>query len=388
MSFRLLLVNAHGSDETVGGTEGYVAKIAAEFTNGGSEVRVLSAFPGRSTLPEGHTRYLHDTDWRESKVRRLRNHLDDLASLRTRALDAAIEWAQPDLVHTHNLPGITTGIWESARRAGVPVVHTLHDYHLICPRVTLLKPDGERCSPHPLLCGLRERSLGRWGGAVSHVVGVSQYLLDRHTELFPDAELHVIRHPTKNPRTEPLPPPRDRLETLGYIGALAKTKGIDKLLEALPRIAELGIQVRIAGEGRLQAEVADAARRYSALDYLGYVGQDQKDEFLADCDAGIIPSVWPEPGGPPWAMLDWHWGGRPVLVSPRGGLAEALVDLPGARAVEPTVDGIVEAVRPLRDPEVWRQAVEAVKPVRNGTDFAYWFDAQEAVYLKALAAKR
>lgn len=384
MSFRLLLVNSHGTEQAVGGTEGYVAKLAAGFSSGGAHVRLLRAFPGPSTLPPEHTRTLHASDWRESQVRRVRNHVDDLFSTPTRALADAIEWAKPDLVHTHNLPGITTGIWEAARRAGVPVVHTLHDYHLLCPRVTLLAPSGEPCSPHPLLCELRTRRLVRWGKAVSHLVGVSQYLLNRHAALFPRARLHVVRHPTKNPRMEPLHPPRDRLRTVGYLGALAKTKGTDKLLKAIPALAELGINVRIAGEGRLQTEVEAAARALPNLRYDGYLDAAVKDEFLADCDAGIMPSVWPEPGGPPWAMLDWQWAGRPVLVSPRGGLAEALADFPGALSVEPTPEGIVAGLARLRDAETWGRAVAAVRPVRNATDFANWLDAQEQVYLEAL----
>lgn len=384
---RVLLVNSHGTDETVGGTEGYVAKLAAEFTDRGFEIRVLSAFPGPSTVPADHARSLHATDWRHDAVRRWRNHVDDLASRPTSDLAAAIDWAKPDLVHTHNLPGITTGIWEAARRAGVPVVHTLHDYHLVCPRVTLLRPDGKACRPHPLLCGLRRRSLGRWSDAVSHVLGVSQYVVDRHDGLFPRAERHVIRHPTKPPAGRSFRPPRDRLETIGYIGALARTKGTEHLLAALPGLAELGCTVRIAGEGRLQAEVEAAARDSSVLRYDGYLSASAKDEFLEDSDLGIIPSVWPEPGGPPWAMLDWLWAGRPVLVSPRGGLAEALEELPGAIPVAPTSEGIVAAVSRLRDPQIWRKAIAAVRPVPDATDFAHWFDAQEEIYLRAVEGK-
>jgi glycosyltransferase involved in cell wall biosynthesis len=384
MPLRLLLVNSHGTDETVGGTEGYVAKLAAEFADRGFEIRVLSAFPGPSTVPEEHTCYLHRTDWREDPVRRWRNHVDDVVSLPRKGLAGAIDWANPDLVHTHNLPGITTGIWEAARRAGVPVVHTLHDYHLLCPRVTLLRPDGRPCRPSPLLCGLRTKSLGRWGEAVSHVLGVSQYLVDRHAALFPHAERHVIRHPTKAPPSRSFRPPRSRLEKIGYIGALARTKGTDQLLAALPGLAELGCTVRIAGEGRLQAEVEEAARHSPVLSYDGYVSDSAKDAFLEDCDAGIIPSVWPEPGGPPWAMLDWLWAGRPVLVAPRGGLAEALEELPGALPVEPTSEGIVAAIAALSDPQAWQRAVAAVHPVSDATDFAHWFDVQEQIYRRAV----
>jgi glycosyltransferase involved in cell wall biosynthesis len=388
VTLRLLLVNSHGADQAVGGTEGYVAKLASGFRDRGYEVFLLSAFPGPSTLPPERTRYLHDTDWRESQVRRWRNHVDDVISRPSADLASAIAWAAPDIVHTHNLPGITTGIWEAARRAGAAVVHTLHDYHLLCPRVTLLRPDGELCRPHPLLCGLRTRSLARWGDTVAHVLGVSQYLLDSHAHIFRRASLEVLRHPVTPPTTRSLRPPRKRLETIGYIGSLARTKGIDRLLEAVPALAEQGCSLRIAGEGRMHDEVAAAAASFPLLRYDGFVAGTKKEEFLEDCDVGILPSVWPEPGGPPWAMLDWLWAGRPVLVSPRGGLAEALETLPGALPVEPTAEGIAAAIKQLIEPGAWHDALRRLRPMTNGRDLDRWYDAQERVYRDAVAARR
>lgn len=383
MGLRLLLVNAHGTDQAVGGTEGYVAKLAEGFSARGFDVRVLSAFPGPSTLPPERTRYLHATDWREDQVRRWRNHVDDVIARPTQALEEAIEWAAPDVVHTHNLPGITTAVWETARRARAAVVHTLHDYHLLCPRVTLLRPDGDLCEPHPLLCGLRNRSLSRWSGAVSHVLGVSQYLLDRHAHLFEHAKLQALRHPLTPPEQRSIRPPRERVETVGYIGALERTKGTDRLLAAVDALGEIGCTVRIAGEGRLQSDVEAAAVRSSVLRYDGYVEGSAKEEFLEDCDVGLIPSVWPEPGGPPWAMLDWLWAGRPVLAAPNGGLVEALETLPGAFPLEPTPQGIVAAVSRFRDPAAWREAVSQIEPMSDGDEIPHWFDVQERTYLEA-----
>ena len=40
----------------------------------------------------------------------------------------------PDVVHTHNLTGVSTAIWEVCRRLDLPVFHSLHDYYLLCPR--------------------------------------------------------------------------------------------------------------------------------------------------------------------------------------------------------------------------------------------------------------
>jgi glycosyltransferase involved in cell wall biosynthesis len=384
---RLLLVNSHGTDVSVGGTEGYVAKLAEGFAARGAEVSVLSAFPGASTVPAERTRALHDTDWRDDRRRRRRNHLDDVVSRPSRKLADAIAWAGPDVVHTHNLPGITTGVWEVARRAGAAVVHTIHDYHLLCPRVTLLRPDGEPCRPHPLLCGLRTRSLARWADRVSHVLGVSQYVIDRHAALFRRAQLAVVRHPFDPSPQRAFRPPGDRLRTVGYVGALAKTKGTDRLLAALPAIGELGLEVRMAGEGRLQAEVSDAAARSPVLQYDGFVGGQAKDAFLEACDVGIVPSVWPEPGGPPWAMLEWLWAGRPVLVSPRGGLAEALETLPGSLPVEPTTEGIVSALARLTDGDAWTEARAAVQPLSDPGAVDRWFDVHERAYREAMEAR-
>ncbi|HET7855673.1 MAG TPA: glycosyltransferase, partial [Gaiellaceae bacterium] len=180
---RLLLVNANGADEFAGGAERYVAQLADGIGHRGFEVEVLSAFPSD---PRGRrVTTLHEKDWRTSRSRRIANHLGDVLSVSTRKLQEAVARSRPDVVHTNNLPGFSTAIWRVAERQGVPVVHTLHDYHLLCPRVTLLQPDGTPCSPHPLLCGVRTRRLARWAGAVSHVVAVSNHLLERHAGLFP-----------------------------------------------------------------------------------------------------------------------------------------------------------------------------------------------------------
>src|SRR2546423_5732226 len=103
----------------------------------GFEPLVLSAFPERETPPGITTVSLHSTDWRASRGRRLPNHLGDVVSAPTPRLDRAIAVGRPDLIHTNNPPGISSAALEGARRAGLPIVHQLPDYHLLCPRPTL-----------------------------------------------------------------------------------------------------------------------------------------------------------------------------------------------------------------------------------------------------------
>jgi glycosyltransferase involved in cell wall biosynthesis len=370
---RILLVNAHGTDPSYGGAERYVADLAQGIAGRGGEAFVLAAFPGASTVAEERLRVLHGSDWRASSLRRLSNHAGDVLSRPARPLAEAIAWAKPDVVHTGNLPGIGTGIWEAAHRAGVPVVHTLHDYHLLCPRTTLRQPDGTACRPHPALCGFRTRRLARWAPRVAAVVGVSDFVLERHAQLFPNARRKTIRHAVEPP-SGPVPPPPERLRVLGYIGALEAVKGVDRLLDAT---ATLAVTTRVAGDGRLRGRVDTAP----GVRYDGIVKGERKTAFLAGCDLGVVPSVWDEPGAPAFTVLDWLFAGRPVLASARGGLAEVRERLPGVIEIAPTAEAIRAEVMRLSDPLAWREAVAAVRPPDvSGRTRDDWLDAHARVY--------
>jgi len=377
VSIRVLLVNSHGTDTTVGGAERHVGLLADGLAQRGFEVSALAAFPTVGEPVPG-MRVLHDHDWRVSPRRRALNHLSDIAALRRRDLHAAISDARPDVVHTHNLPGITTAVWDVAAQRGAAVVHTIHDYYLLCPRVTLMRPDGSTCSPHPLLCGLRTRRLARWTDAVSVVVGVSQYVLDRHAQVFPRSRREVLRLATAE-RMGPLRPPSPRPRTLGYIGALEHTKGVSRLLEDAPALGAAGLRLRIAGDGRLRPDVEAGAARDDHVDYVGRVAGAEKARFFESCDIGLMPSAWAEPGGPNYAVLEWLEAGRPVLVAATGGLAEAVEHLPGCFALDPAPDGLARATAALTEPDAWADALSKVSATRLPS-FADWLGAHERIY--------
>lgn len=382
---RVLLVNAFGTDTSAGGAERYAADLCRGLRARGVDVHVLSAFASSGEC-DAPTRHLHAADPRRSTARRLRNHLRDLASPASPRLRALVDEIAPDLVHTNNLPGIGAGVWEIARRGGIPVVHTVHDYHLLCPKVTLTRDDGTPCRPHPLLCGARTRRLGRWAGAVSDIVAVSQFALDAHRDVFPRARAHVIRHPLAAPASASPAQAPAALRVLGYLGALERNKGVGVLLEATPRLVELGCRVRVAGDGRMKDEVAEAAGRVDGLEYAGRVDGLDKEAFLDACDAGVVPSVWPEPGGPPFTVVEWLARRRPVLVSERGGLAEVAATLPGCITVAPTADALVETVRGLLAPTRFADAAARVEPLEDVGEIERWLDAHEAVYAPALGS--
>src|SRR5712691_222747 len=374
------MVSVYGDDPSAGGVEKLLMELSGRLAARGIEVSYLQSFSRRPAAGDFERTILHRTDWRDDRLRRLKNHVGDVLARPGGELERAVTRHRPDVVHTHNLVGIGTGVWEVCRRLGLPVVHSLHDYYLFCPRVTLMRRDVEPCRPSPMLCGLRTRRLARWAPAVSHVTGVSQHVLDLHARLFPRAEFHLIRHATVASSPGDVRAPRARPTVLGYIGYLDPIKGVHLLLEAAPRLESLGFSLRIAGEGRLRDEVGRAAEQSANVEWDGVVQGEQKRRFFEACDLGLVPSVWVEPGGPTFTMVEWLGAGRPVLVSNRGGLGEVAGVYPGSIPVEPTVDSIVESVAELREPERWNELVAAVRPVDSELDAEEWAQRHEALY--------
>jgi len=62
-----------------------------------------------------------------------------------REVTALIRSERIGLVHAHNtFPLISPSVYYAARRAGVPVVQTLHNYRLLCPDAKLMR-EGKSC---------------------------------------------------------------------------------------------------------------------------------------------------------------------------------------------------------------------------------------------------
>lgn len=382
---RILIVNASGAAEWRGGVERGIALATSLLIDRGFELSLLQS------VPAGGAGFVETTTLRSSPLglfgRRVQNRVLDVASVRTRELDRIIARSGADIVHTHNLPGVTTAVWEAARRQGIPVLHSIHDYYLLCPRASLMDRAGRPCSGHPT-CALRSRRLSRWAENVSLFTGVSDAVVAAHRRLLPNARFEVVRNPMvaydrasmRQPTPEPL--------TVGYIGGLTREKGIEPLLEAARLLEhDRRFVFRIGGHGRLAPLVTENASRLGNLTYDGAVHPEQKRSFIDDCDVGIIPSVWAEPGGPTHVLAEWLTAGRPTLVSLRGGLAEVAATSNAIIPVEPTAPEIVTALVALAEPARWASVLDARATWDAEAEIARWIGRQVELY-EELAAGR
>jgi glycosyltransferase involved in cell wall biosynthesis len=255
---------------------------------------------------------------------------------------------QPDIVHVHNFfPLLTPAILDACREAGVPVVHTLHNFRLLCPGATLLR-DGrvcELCVTGSTVNAVRYRCYRDsypGSAAVAWMVGLHRYLrtferqVDRFIALtdfarsifvkagFPADLIAVKPDATLDPFVlygDPHDRPAEDATAL-YLGRLSPEKGVQTLLKAWRNVPA---PLRVAGAGPLETIVQAAARDpRERVTYVGQVSPEGAHEELSRARFLVMPSRCYEGFG--IVIIEAFAHGTPVLASRLGSMAELVDD--------------------------------------------------------------
>lgn len=290
---------------------------------------------------------------------------------------------RPDYVCTHTMLGFSVSAWAAARALGIPVIHTLHDQYLTCPRGTRFH-QGVTCEVQCGLCRAMSWPKKLAARNVTAAIGVSQNVLDWHQSLgyFRDRPVRVIfngrtRIREGGPRALSLP----RVPfTFGFLGRIGQYKGIEVLLDAF-RAIPTDCRLLVAGSG--DAKYTEGLKAKLGDPRVSFVGQQRAGEFLQQLDAVVVPSLSPEPL--PTVIIEaWEFG-LPVVGSRIGGISEML-GLVGGITVPPNEPkALAEAMlRVMGDPalysELSRRALaerERFLPERNVDSFLRFLAALE-----------
>ena len=290
-------------------------------------------------------------DGRIDQLARLSWHLfDTFNPFVSLAVYRELRRNRPDYVFTHLLIGLSVSVWLAARLQRVDVVHTLHDYYLLCRRSTICHPTGRSDRPCAgLLCGAHARIAVAASRAVGIVVGVGDEVLAIHRSAgqFRNARCSVI-----SPRIEPplnwKPEMRTEMhydpQSIGYLGRLSAEKGVFEFITAASKHSD-DVAIRIAGAGPM----ADTLLEASNLDArIRILGRQSTWAFLESICVLVVPSIWPEPYGR--VVAEAAYQGVPVVTTRRGGpSAQVLADGNGL-VVEGTMDDVFLAcISVIRD---------------------------------------
>jgi len=189
-----------------------------------------------------------------------------------------------------------------------PLQVTLHDYHMVCPRINLVDASGHYCGePDRDGCnrclqrdklGQAAGRIGPWRAANAELLKRAQRVIvpdvdvaSRLSNYFPAVRVQVEPHePIHLPATKPA---RGPVREVLVIGALSGIKGFEVLLGLA--------KSRTAAEARLHFTLLgyspdDAALRAAGVAVLGRYDDATLAARIAELapDLILLPSVWPE----------------------------------------------------------------------------------------------
>ncbi len=367
----VLAVNNH--HHLVGGSERYYLELGKLLESRGHRVVHLSTKDPRNHAPSGPALFLEPVDLAHPGPRDLlRFHYSRRSAGAVRQL---LREHAPDVAHLHIYYGhMTASILAPLRRAGVPIVQTLHEYKLICPVYRLVSGDRvceacdggrfwralpRRCNRGSLArtaLSVSESYVSRWLGAVRHVdhfLASSDFLRRK-----------VIEHGLPAERVSWLPsfvdaaalePARSPGRHLLYFGRLERLKGVLTLLEAARELGDLPLLVAGQGEARPEIEARICAGGLDHVRLLQPRDGPELHALIRESLCSVLPSEWYE--NCPMSVLETMALGRPVVAARIGGIPELVREGETGLLFEPgNAEELAQRLRWLREHP--RQALE------------------------------
>ncbi|MDO7788435.1 glycosyltransferase family 4 protein [Desulforamulus aquiferis] len=237
-----------------------------------------------------------------------------------RYIKEIIKAEKPDIVHTNNLMCFSPLVWSEIKKLSIPIVHTIRDYYLLCPKCTMFDKYSN-CEKQCLICKGYSFPKIYFTKFVDAVVGVSNYILEKHLSLgaFKGAKHSTIYNAYENKRYYKKSKSDQGLR-LGFIGRITPNKGIEVILKAIDKLPlhKKNITLKIAGSGDKQY-IKALSKKYS-MNNISFLGFIPVEEFYPEIDVLIIPSLWNEPLGR--ITFEAYSYGVPVIASCRGGIPE------------------------------------------------------------------
>ncbi len=229
---------------------------------------------------------------------------------------------RPDVVHVHNFKGLSASVFSAANDLGIPTIHTVHDYDLICPKTTMLTKTNAFCmNPHSLC------RIYRWLSkriTLTALIAPSDFMLKTLSSygLFPDVPKIML--PLGIEECEPMARMSNSTFDILYVGRLGKHKGVDSLIEAVKDLDLRNARLHIAGQGSDRTSLERVAHDDGRIVIYGFLTPDKLRKLYSIADVAVVPSIYNEPFG--LVVPEYYQHGIPVLGSRAGALPELIAD--------------------------------------------------------------
>jgi glycosyltransferase involved in cell wall biosynthesis len=297
-----------------------------------------------------------------------------------RQFTQVIDRINPDIIHLHNVAGLSLGMISVALARKIPAFLTVHDHWGFCFKNTRLKEGMEICQDFSdcVTCAeqlsdregkfdhvwLRNDYLALQFSKLHGIISPSPYLAKAYISAgIPPEQMSVISNGVDVDRFLGLKQLDRSSITFTFVGHLGFHKGLAILLEALEHLHQAHVlgdlcQFNIVGEGNWGIQFSNFIGRHQldqAIKLWGKVDHDQVDRIYQQTDVLINCSIWPE--NEPVTILEAMAAGIPVVASDLGGNRNLIDDRINGRLYEATsAKALAQVVLEIiADPSVLKQ---------------------------------
>lgn len=230
----------------------------------------------------------------------------------------------PDVVHIHNFRNLSPSVFTAVKSLHIPLVLTVHDYSLICPKSSLLRSSGSLCNQPPLVCKLYKMVRGLAIDSKPDLVTANtNFMMSKQREhgLFKNVRFEKLPITTFEVQGEKITKDFEIIDIL-YSGQLGKFKGVNILISAFRQLRHSNIRLHIAGTGRDREEFERMAADDSRITFYGAVHWERLTELYQQANVTVVPSIFYEPYG--LVILESFRDSTPVIASNIGGIPELI----------------------------------------------------------------
>ena len=322
---KILIINSFYFPTIVGGAE-ISTQLLAEGLTSDYEVHVLTTGTQKKNIEisvinnvkvhriQNFNIYSPLDREEKGSIRKLTWHLINIYQpFQAKLLKKLIKEINPDIIHSQNLMGIGTYVWDIANHLSIPVVHTTRDYALVEPVNSTI------------INSLIHRINIKRSNKVKQVVGISKYILNYHLEksLFSNAQKNIIGNVVNANRFERKRRQDKEPLTIGYFGQVSSNKGILTLVEALQDISGMIVErLVICGVGDVSEQIKRFSKNDKRIILKGKIPQLEVYRQMANVDVTVVPSKWAEPFGR--VIIESYQQGTPVIGTAVGGIPELI----------------------------------------------------------------
>lgn len=359
-----------------GGCENYMLYLAEHLKSLGHEVSYFGMYDEKNTVGNAAGKYTQNMDFHAKGIERFLYPFKIIYSFEAKKkLMQVIDDFKPDIIHMNNINfQLTPSVIYGAKKKGIPVVQTVHDYQMICPNHLLYNFDKneicEKCihgsyahciknkcihdSRIKSIIGAIEArlySLLKTYKKVDLFISPSFFLEEKllsKKEIYQGKTKTIHNFIDKNKFTYQ----KENCEDyIAFAGRLSKEKGVELLAKTAKLLPEYTFMV--AGDGPDK----DLLKDIPNIKLLGFLTGEKLISFIGNAKVLLVPSIWYE--NCPLSILEAQCMEVPVVTMNNGGMAELVKDgVTGILVDESSPEGMARGLKRALENEEFYQTMK------------------------------